>query len=273
MNKFTMIEALGGLDEDLLQEHFRAKEALKMKKRAVPATARSPILANTRDGQSKTARSDFEISRDMKMARKNKRRWIKWVAAAACFCLILVCVPTIIHILNPSQMVDSYRRGIEYKVNSIAELPAEYGGKLLVQNLELTENAQIELYYNEGGSAENAGDWFSLIISDTIHNEAETEIIGGNEVPKIDKRLLVHCFFDGRSVEKQMVDMVFTEDATETATINGVEVQIARHGISLDFEYWYYAVFEYDGVVYDIRTKANQQEYIYDILEQLLFEK
>ncbi len=238
MNKFTLIYALGHLDDDLLEKHFRAKEALKMKK-----------------------------------TNKNKRIWIKWVAAAACFCLILVCVPMMMHIFNPSQMDDPYRQGIRYEVNGIAELPAEYNGKLLVQNLKLTENAQIELYYNEGGSAENAGDWFSLIVSDTIHNETETEIIGGNEVPKIDKRLLLHCFFDGRTVEKQTVDMVFTKDATETATINGVEVQIARHSISLDFEYWYYAVFEYNGVVYDVRTKANQPEYIYEVLEQLLSEK
>ncbi len=233
MNKFTIIEALGDLDDDLIEKHFRTKEALKMKK-------------------------------------TNKHMWIKWSAIAACFCLVLICVPMIIHIFTPSQMVDSYRQGIEYKVNSIAELPAEYGGKLLVQNLELHKTATIELYYNEGGSAENAEDWFSLIISDTILSATETEIIGGNEIPKAEKKLLLYCFFDGRTVEKQTVDMVFTEDATETTTINGVEVQIARHSISLDFEYWYYAVFEYDGVVYDVRTKANRQEYIYEVLEQLL---
>ncbi len=206
-------------------------------------------------------------------AKKHKVTWIKWGSMAACFALLLICIPTIIHIINPSQLEPSYRQGIECKIKSIFELPAEYKGKLLAQDLELTENAEIDLYYKEGGSAENIGDWFSLIISDTVYSETETVLIGDNEAEKAEKELLLHCFFDGRTAEEQKVDMVFTKDATETIEINGVNVQIAPAVNSLEFKYSYYAVFEYDGIVYDVRTESNQQNYLYDVLDQLLENK
>lgn len=82
--------------------------------------------------------------------------------------------------------------------------------------------------------------------------------------------MLLHCFFDGRTAEEQKVDMVFTKDATKTLEINGVAVQIAPNVNSLGFEHYYYAVFEYDGIVYDVRTRSNDPNYIYEVLDQLL---
>lgn len=34
--------------------------------------------------------------------------------------------------------------------------------------------------------------------------------------------------------------------------------------------YGIYAVFEYDGIVYDVRTRSNDPNYIYEVLDQLL---
>ncbi len=214
---------------------------------------------------------DVCVKRAREKKKTAKRSWITVGSFAACLALIVICFPTIFHVFNPAQESDdSYRPGVGNKVDSVFELPAKYNGELLVENLELTENAQIEIYCREDGSVKDAEDWFSLIIIDSVFSETETVMIGDDPVKKAEHKLLLHCFFDGRTVEKQKVDMVFTKDATQMIEINGVEVQLARHSISLEFEYWYYAVFEYDGVVYDLRTKSNSKDHIYDVLDRLL---
>ncbi len=237
---------------------------------------------------------DACVKKAKEKKKVSKKKWVAIASLAACLALTVICIPTLVHILNPSQAPggssdgnfnnsggdlggDPYRPGIEYKVDNILRLPGEYNGKILAQNLAF-ENAEIELYYKSDGSVTNASDWTSLIITDCVFGKDEgpgIEVegnIGDNGVPKIEKRMLLHCFFDGRTVEDQTVDMVFTKDATETVEIRGVKVLIARNPLKINFEYWYYAVFAYDGVVYDLRTESNQQEYIFEVLNQLIVE-
>ncbi len=202
--------------------------------------------------------------------KKNNKIWVKWAVSAACLALVIAFAPTLYHILTPSQMTDPWRVGILYEIEDIQALPNNNGEKILAQNLELSPNAQIELYYNEGGSASNIEDWFTLIISDSIQSTTETETMGEHAFPKEEENLLMICLFDGRTVEDQKVDMIFTKDATQKLDINGTEVQIARNELSISYEYWYYAVFEHDGVIYDVRTQSDRPEYIYEVLEGLL---
>ena len=49
-----------------------------------------------------------------------------------------------------------------------------------------------------------------------------------------------------------------------------MNVQIAKTKHSLKYQHWYYAIFEYDDVVYDIRVQSDNAEYIYEVLNQLL---
>ncbi len=56
MNTITMIEAFSNLDDDLVEKHFKAKEALKMKK-----------------------------------AAKTKSHWLKWSAAVVACLLLVIC--------------------------------------------------------------------------------------------------------------------------------------------------------------------------------------
>ena len=81
---------------------------------------------------------------------------------------------------------------------------------------------------------------------------------------------MLHCMFGDLDVEDWKVDMVFTKKATETRIIHGVEVQIARRELSLNYAYVSYAIFKSDGVVYDLRTESNEAEYVYEILDRLL---
>lgn len=181
--------------------------------------------------------------------------WLKWGAIAAGICLIIAAAFPISVAFTPNQMIDTYRDGIAYEIESVYDLPAEYDGKILAENLDLSKNADIDFYYKEGGDPANTEDWYSLIIWDS----------------QSDRELLMHCMF-GENADDWKVHMVFTKKATRTVTINGVEVQIARNKYSLHYDYWYYAIFGYDGVVYDVRVQSNEPNAIYEVLEQLLKE-
>ena len=70
--------------------------------------------------------------------------------------------------------------------------------------------------------------------------------------------------------EDWKVDSVFTPEATQTKNINGVEVDIAQTKNSLKYKYWHYAIFTYDGVLYDVRVQSDNPEYVYEVLDTLL---
>lgn len=183
-----------------------------------------------------------------------KNSWLKWGAMAACLFLVAVGVVRIGIGFIPSYVGDIYRQGVLVEVDTISNLPAEFNGRILVENMVLSDNVWIELYYSEEGTKSNPDDWYSLLISDITQN---------NEV-------LIHCMFGDTTVDDWKIDMVFTKDATIVKNINGVDIQIASLAPSASYEYWNYAIFEYDGVVYDVRVKSNDADDIYTVLNELL---
>ena len=184
-------------------------------------------------------------------AKKKSNAWLKWGAIAACFCLVVGVAFRIAIGFFPSQMTDTYREGTLIEITNESELPAQYEGKLLAFNLGFE---QYEFYYKTDGKAENTDDWYSLLASKYDTN--------GD--------IILHCMFGETTVDDWKVSKVFTKEATQTKTINGVEVQIAQNGNSLKYEYWYYAIFEYDDVVYDIRVQSDNADYVYEVLNELI---
>lgn len=182
---------------------------------------------------------------------KQSRKWLKWGAVAAAVCVVATLAFRIGIALTPSQMTDVFREGISMELTDLSQLPAEYDGTLLVKNLDVDA---FEFYYKEGGDPSNTEDWYSLLLLEYDRGS----------------KLMLHCMFGDLDLEDWKVDMVFTKKATETRIIHGVEVQIARRELSLNYEYVYYAIFKYDGVVYDLRTESNEAEYVYEMLDILL---
>ena len=198
-----------------------------------------------------------------KVEKKKKNTWVKWGALAACLCLVIGIAFRVAIGFIPNQATDIFREGTLIEITSESDLPAQYDGKLLAFNLEFP---QYEFYYRQDcsddssgsvgniGSAENTENWYSLLASK--HDSKG--------------KILLHCMFGDSTVDDWKVSTVFTKNVTETITVSGIEVQIARLDLSLQYEYWYYAIFEYDDVVYDIRVQSNNAEYVYDVLETLI---
>ena len=165
--------------------------------------------------------------------------------------IILVLALILIFMFVGCNATDAFREGTLIEITNESELPAQYEGKLLAFNLGFE---QYEFYYKTDGKAENTDDWYSLLASKYDTN--------GD--------IILHCMFGETTVDDWKVSKVFTKEATQTKTINGVEVQIAQNVNSLKYEYWYYAIFEYDDVVYDIRVQSDNADYVYEVLNKFI---
>jgi len=187
-------------------------------------------------------------------SKKSRPVWIKWAAMAACLCIVVAGVIRIGIGIFPSNVGDIYRQGVLVEIDSISHLPAEFNRKLLVENMVFSDNVWIELYHSEKGNKSNPDDWYSLLISDYTKN---------NEV-------LIHCMFGDSTVDDWKIEMVFTKETTTVKNINGVDVQIASLTPPPSYEYWNYAIFEYDSIVYDVRVKSTEADEIDTVLNELL---
>lgn len=196
----------------------------------------------------------FAASNEFKPEKSKHGNWFKRISMAACLSLLILGVARIAIGFIPNNGEDIYRKGVLYELDSISELPAEYDGKILVKNMSFSENVWMELYFNEGGKETNPNDWYSLLILDVTENG----------------EVVMNCMFGDSTVDDWKVDMVFTKEATIIKNINGVDVQIASLASSPSFDYWYYIIFEYDNVVYDVRIRTNDVGYIYTVLNELL---
>ncbi|MBP3666616.1 MAG: hypothetical protein J6K29_06145 [Clostridia bacterium] len=186
-------------------------------------------------------------------ASRRRSRLLRWGSLAACICLVAVLAIHIKVAFTPAQMTDVFREGTCMELTDLAQLPARYDGAALVEGLGAKS---YEFYYKEGGDPTDPADWYSLLVSEGIGNG----------------QVVLHCMFGDPDLEDWKVDMVFTKKATETRVIHGVEVQIARQQPSLRAEYWYYTIFKYDGVVYDLRTLSDDAGYVDEVLERMLGE-
>ena len=190
-----------------------------------------------------------------------KRNVLRFAALAACICFFVLGIWRFSIAFVGNEATDHYRDGHRVDISDMKSLDHIYNGELLTSKLE-GMNAELYISQKCGGDGELTYDindtesWYSLIISSGYENS----------------KLSVFCFFNG-NVEDWKVDMVFTKNATEKLEINGVPVQVARRELSLGYEYAYYAIFEYGGVVYDVRTCSDDKDFIYLILDKLLMEE
>lgn len=192
-----------------------------------------------------------------KLKSKRKVNILRWSAVAACLMIMTLGVVKLSIAFLGNQSTDIYRQGDHYASN-IDEISELYGDGWLVANLDIlsNENVPVDLYYNVGGESKNPADWYSITLGRAI----------------ADSRFSIYSLFDeDKNLEDWKIN-VFTKEATTTEVINGVTVYYAEGDLSVEYAHKIFAIFEYDGVVYDVRVDCNNPQIAHDIVQDMLDE-
>ncbi len=87
----------------------------------------------------------LDAAPDIPQKKKANRTWAKWTSLAACLALVIMCVPALIHIFNPSR-VDDPAYETEHYFGSYSELCGVLPNGNIVTNIPNSENATIKSY-------------------------------------------------------------------------------------------------------------------------------
>lgn len=169
-----------------------------------------------------------------------------WLVVAACLCLT-ICGGIGISLYNRSTSGQK-----KYYNMNLEEVSSLYEGVLLAENLLYDEanNTKIQLCYTGEGLPVNVEEWESLSVS------ADYE----------DYELIMDCTFNGEKADFQEEDIIEKIDFEETT------VYLYQAEPQADYDLSYYAVFEYENILYELRTYTNDEHRIYDILKTVLGE-
>lgn len=167
-----------------------------------------------------------------------------WLAVAACLCII-ICGGIGISLYNANTSKEK-----KYYNTNIEEVSALYEGVLLAKNLSYDEayNTKIQLCYTGEGLPFSESEWEKLTVSANYE----------------DYDLTMDCTFNGDEVN------VEGGDAIEKIEFGETTVFLYQAEPQADYDLSYYAVFEYENVLYELQTYTNEEKRIYEILETVL---
>lgn len=177
---------------------------------------------------------------------RGRGRWVRRAAAAAaCLCAAALCCLFVLQqtkTLNPTLIVE----GIE----NVEELISLYGDTLLVEKLVSpdAENTTILLSHEETESLSDTSGWKTVSVS--------------AQYP--DYSVLMTCSFQGDEEHSAAPEPIDTLLYGDTAVL------LYQDEPTTEFAYIYRAAFEYEGVFYDLSTRSNDPERIYELLDSVL---
>ena len=196
---------------------------------------------------------------DYQPQKKTRPKAVRWLATAACFVLVCLAAFQIVIDFTGNNASDPYCNGACIRFHDMEFLSRHYPGNLLIKRLSFDgmDNKNIDLYYDEEGNTEISEDWRSVII--------------GAECA--DYNITIFALFHQKGkLEEWKVPSVFTADATQIVTIAETEVHIAPNNHGNLLSDGYYAIFEYENVIYEVRVTSNDIQDTYSVLNQLLIE-
>lgn len=199
---------------------------------------------------------DRFIEESISYAPHNKKNGLlKYTGIAACGIIVFAVVIILRFGLVGHHATDVYRQGNCFKVNDQRTLSEISEKPLLAERLDLSDAyySDIELWYNESGSTSDLDAWYSLITSGKFD---EYEFV-------------LYSLFEG-DIDNWKVKTVFTEENTRAIDMNGVTVLTAPHPISVDYPYYDYALFEYEGIIYDLRVQSNSKSTMLNLLNEII---
>ena len=173
---------------------------------------------------------------DEKRTREKSGRRIKYIAAAACLCIILAGG---IMLKNAEEKI--------IPVGNIREISDNFGGRLLAQNLDLSEDDSPTILLSCTGGLGDPSGWEMLSVS--------------ADYP--DCTVVLNCSFD----KKSSGDI---SEASDFLEYGDVLVKIFLEEPTPEYKYVSRAVFECDGVYYELNAKSNSAERIYGLLDMLM---
>lgn len=173
--------------------------------------------------------------------------WIKWGVMVACLSLIVVGGAFLYNQIDQKEPENLF--AVE-TIDSMEEISSVYEGTLLAENLNLSnaEIASIELSHLENEDFYDTSSWNILSVSADYN----------------DYSLVLNCSFHGQS-ESDSISEIF-----DTIQYGEVLVNLYQKEPTQESEYVYGASFEYAGVFYELLTRSNDPDCIYELLEMVI---
>lgn len=208
----------------------------------------------------------LDAAPDAPQKKKVNRTWVKWTSLAACLALIIMSVPALIHIFNPSE-VDDPAYKTEHYFGSYAELCEVLPSDSIVANIPNSENATIESYAvfegDQIGDGVDFNDYrnFSYLNVDVSY----TDGTGVN----------VYCTFKSGKSTKEYVEskpLTYPPDSTSVTTVCGYDVYCADHWVENEGNnvQVYTAVLSMDDTLYEFTSDSFEQNALLRYIEDML---
>lgn len=191
-------------------------------------------------------------------AKKKSNAWIKWVSIAACFALIIVCIPTLIHIFNPSE-IDDPKSGAQYDFGSYTELCEYLPEGNIIANIPNSESARIDAYVICPEKTTDFSDYnnYSYLSVDVSYDDG----MGVNIFCTIKSEMTAKEYVEGKPIE-------YPSDKTNEVTVENCDVYYTEFedagikGVK--------AVFSIDDSLYELTTDSFDHEELVQYIESLL---
>lgn len=213
-----------------------------------------------------------EAVREAKAYRRPKSRsWVKWGAVAACLCLVVAGVFTMLPYEDwwEHQADDPNWPKTHLQTSELSEIEVVCGTDLLLDKIALPGEYHSEyiLEVVENGDFNNTEDWSNLSVQISYGDS----VIDGTADN-------IYCFisFDGNT---GVINIPLWESDT-ILELNGYSVQYSEktteeyvaEGVTLGSELNYhgYAVFTHNGYTYYLATNSDNPDFYDSVIDQML---
>ena len=203
---------------------------------------------------------------------KKKNSWLKWGAMAACLCLVVVSVFTMLPYENwwGHQTDAPNWSKTHFQTTELNEIEAVCGTNLLLAQLTMPGEYHSEyiLEIAENGLFDNAPDWHNLSVS----------LSNGDSINDHSSGDYIHCFISFNGDTSAIDTSLWSGQSS--MEMNGYAVRYsekttadyAAEGITLGYEQDYhgYAVFDHAGYTYYLSTHSDDPDFFDETLKNKL---
>lgn len=204
----------------------------------------------------------LDAAPDMPQKKKVNRTWVKRISLAACLALVIMCVPTMIHIFSPSEIGDP-KAGVQYEFSDYSELYCALPAENIIANIPNSKGAMISAYVicPEGTTDYANYDNYSYLNVDVSY----TDSTGVN----------IYCTFKSEKSTKEYVEskpLTYPPNSTSVTTVCGYDVYCADHWVENEGNNVrvYTAVLSINDTLYEFTSDSLEQDALLRYIEDML---